>query len=154
MSADGDASARADTTSDAQPHEIYVPVEAFGSGVLLHPGLAIPLDATIADVRHLLSRSIPPPPRTRIIRLFVGHGGTELNDDEVRVERSALATDTDKPLVVVPIICSSPQRLANCDLPLNASLTSLRVFHFVQQGATRMFWSFALDSVVRMQLHS
>ena len=100
-----DAAGGADTSTSQQL--VYVQVEAFGSGVVLHRNLAVGLDGrcVVADLRRLVVAAVTLPPATRAVRLFVGHGGTELHDDLVL---SALASELeDKPLVVFPALCTS-----------------------------------------------
>ena len=91
------------------PRDVHVQVEAFGSGTILHAGLDIPSNNSVGDLRQLVLSSIKRPPRTRTVRLFVGHGGTELdNDDESLLSRSLAAADLDTtPLVVFPVTCTS-----------------------------------------------
>jgi len=85
--------------------EVCVQVEAFGSGVMLHDGIAIAADKTVGDLRALVSSSIVLPPRTRTVRLFVDHGGAELDNDETPMSSVAEALDT-KPIVVFPTLCT------------------------------------------------
>jgi len=97
------------TRLDVATHDIHVQVEAFGSGVLLHDGLTVSLDATVADLRQLVRSSARLPPRTRTMRLFVGHGGTEMDDSEMKIASiPALAAGEcdDTPLVVFPTLCT------------------------------------------------
>ena len=91
------------------PRDVHVQVEAFGSGTILHAGLDIPSNKSVGDLRQLVLSSIKRPPRTRTVRLFVGHGGTELdNDDESLLSGSLAAEDLDTtPLVVFPVKCTS-----------------------------------------------
>jgi len=91
------------------PRDVCVQVEAFGSGIILHAGLDIPSNKSVGDLRQLALSSIKLPPRTRTVRLFVGHGGTELdNDDETLLSGSLAAADLDTtPLVVFPVTCTS-----------------------------------------------
>ena len=93
----------------AATHDIHVQVEAFGSGVLLHDGLTVSLDATVADLRQLVRSSARLPPRTRTMRLFVGHGGAELSDDDAKLAAipALAAGECDgTPLVVFPTLCT------------------------------------------------
>mgnify|MGYP006883392848 FL=1 len=92
--------------------KLHVPVEAFGSGVVLHDGLSVPLDATVADLRQLVLSSTAGPLRTRTLRLFVGHGGSELTHDAMPIAESELATELDEPepLVVFRTLCTSSSR--------------------------------------------
>jgi len=93
--------------ADAVP-ELRVAVEAFGSGVLLHPGLPVSPGATVGDLRRIVMASVPLPPRTRTMRLFAGHGGAELDNDEAVLTASPLLeTDSDNPVVVFPVACTS-----------------------------------------------
>ena len=96
-------------SNDGAPHNVRVHVEAFGSGAILHAGLDIPSNKSVGDLRHLVLSSIRPlPPRTRSIRLFVGHGGTELDNDETSLSGSLAAVDLDAtPLVAFPVSCMS-----------------------------------------------
>ena len=84
---------------------IGVPVEAFGSGVVLHPGLPIGLDVTVRKLRRRL-RGFACPPTTRTVRLFVGHGGEELADEGLLIGDTVLAAEQDKPLVIFPVMCT------------------------------------------------
>jgi len=96
-------------------HDINVQVEAFGSGVLLHDGLAVSLDATVADLRQLALSNARLPPRTRSLRLFVGHGGTELDNSDAKLASiPALAAGEcdDTPLVVFPTLCTYRAKVA------------------------------------------
>jgi len=97
----------AQNTDDA-PRDVRVQIEAFGSGAILHGGLDVPTDKTVGDLRELVLFSIKLPPRTRTVRLFVGHGGTELdNDDEALLSGSLAAVDLDTtPLVMFPVPCT------------------------------------------------
>ena len=82
-------------------------VEAFGSGVQLHPGLHVASDATVGDLRKLVQAAVVLPSRTRTLRLFVGHGGTELGDDSAVVSQIPAVVDVDDQLLVVfPIQCT------------------------------------------------
>ena len=97
------------TRLDVATHDIHVQVEAFGSGVLLHDGLTVSLDATVADLRQLVRSSARLPPRTRTMRLFVGHGGAELSDDDAKLASipALAAGECDgTPLVVFPTLCT------------------------------------------------
>ena len=88
-------------------NDIHVQLEAFGSGLLLHEGLAIPLNMPVGDFRKLVLTDVELPPQTRTVRLFVGHGGTELVDDSPRVIDTALAAEGgSKPVVVFPVSCT------------------------------------------------
>ena len=94
-------------SNDDAPHDVHVQVEAFGSGAILHGGLGIPSNKSVGDLRKLVLASSKLPPRTRTVRLFVGHGGTELdNDDEILLSGSLAAVDLDTtPLVAFPVPC-------------------------------------------------
>jgi len=96
-------------SKDDAPRDVCVRVEAFGSGKILHGGLDIPSNNSVGDLRELVLSSIKLPPRTRTVRLFVGHGGTELEkDDEALLSGSLAAVDLDTtPLVVFPVTCTS-----------------------------------------------
>jgi len=94
--------------SDAAPSAMHLTVEAFGSGVLLLPDLAVSTDQTVGDLRQSVFSAVNCPSNTRSIRLFVGHGGTELDNDTLLVADSAIAGEDDKPLVMFPTICTSP----------------------------------------------
>jgi len=90
--------------------DIHVQVEAFGSGVVLHDGLSVSLDATVADLRQLVLSSVRLPPRRRTVRLFVGHGGIELDNDDAKlawIPAVASAEPGEQPLVVFPTLCTS-----------------------------------------------
>jgi len=91
------------------PRDVCVQVEAFGSGAILHGGITIPSTNSVGDLRQLVLSSIKLPPRTRTVRLFVGHGGTELEkDDESLLSGSPAAVDLDTtPLAVFPVTCTS-----------------------------------------------
>ena len=95
--------------TDDAPRDVRVQVEAFGSGAILHGGIDVPSNKSVGDLRELVVSSIKLPPRTRTVRLFVGHGGTELdNDDETLLSESLAAVDWDTtPLVVFPVQCTS-----------------------------------------------
>jgi len=86
--------------------DMHVTVEAFGSGVLLHTALEIPRSATVRDLRRIVMDSVAFSPRVRSLRLFVDHGGAELDDDEVLVAQSPMVTNHGKPLVVFPLMCT------------------------------------------------
>ena len=110
-----DATKQKRTRLDVATHDIHVQVEAFGSGVLLHDGLTVYLDATVADLRQLVRSSARLPPRTRTMRLFVGHGGTEMDDSEMKIASiPALAAGEcdDTPLVVFPTLCTYRAKVA------------------------------------------
>ena len=98
-----------DTASSAIGRDFRVQVEAFGSGAILHGGLDVPTNQPVGDLRKLVMSSIKLPPRTRAVRLFVGHGGTELDkDDEALLSGSLAAVDLDTtPLVAFPVPCTS-----------------------------------------------
>ena len=103
------SSAQKRIRSGVATRDIHVQVEAFGSGVLLHDGLAVSLDATIADLKQLVLSSARLSPRTRRLRLFVGHGGTELDDSVAKLASipSLVAAEADgTPLVVFPTMCT------------------------------------------------
>ena len=102
-------SAQPSLSAADSPRDVYVQVEAFGSGAILHAGLDIPSNNSVGDLRELVLSSIKLPPRTRTVRLFVGHGGTELEkDDEALLSGSLAAVDLDTtPLVVFPVTCTS-----------------------------------------------
>ena len=91
------------------PRDVRVQVEAFGSGAILHGGLDIPSNKSVGDLRELVLASIKLPPRTRTVRLFLGHGGSELdNDCETLLSESLAAVDLDTtPLVAFPVPCTS-----------------------------------------------
>ena len=95
--------------TDDAPRNVRVQVEAFGSGAILHGGLDVPTNKPVGDLRKLVLSSIKLPPRTRTVRLFVGHGGTELDkDDEALLSGSLAAVDLDTtPLVAFPVPCTS-----------------------------------------------
>mmetsp|Transcript_16601 Transcript_16601/g.24340 ORF Transcript_16601/g.24340 Transcript_16601/m.24340 type:complete len:324 (+) Transcript_16601:72-1043(+) len=91
-----------DTAAPASSRGVTVAVEAFGSGVLLHAGLSVPLDKTVADLRQLVL-SARGSANARMVRLFIGHGGTELDSDALTLADSPLADDCDQPLVVLAV---------------------------------------------------
>lgn len=100
-------------STDGLAHEqacvdpLLVAVEAFGSGVVLHAGLAVSAGTPVGDLRRLIMTTISFPPRTRTVRLFVGHGGAELDNDVVFVAATPLMDpDPDNPLVVFPVMCT------------------------------------------------
>ena len=95
--------------TDDTPREVRVQVEAFGSGEILHGGLDIPTNKSVGDLWELVLSSIKLPPRTRGLRLFVGHGGTELDkDDEALLSGSLAAVDLNiTPLVALRVQCKS-----------------------------------------------
>jgi len=95
--------------TDDAPRDVRVQVEAFGSGAILHGGIDIPTNKSVGDLRELVLSSIKLPPRIRAVRLFVGHGGTELDeDDEVLLSGSLAAVELDTtPLVAFPVQCTS-----------------------------------------------
>ena len=99
-------------STDDAPRDIRVQVEAFGCGAILHGGLDVPTNKSVGDLRELVASSIKLPPRTRIVRMFVGHGGTELDeDDEALLSGSLAAVDLDTtPLVAFPVPCTSVLR--------------------------------------------
>jgi len=104
------ADTQADASAAAAP-ELYVAIEAFGSGVLLHAGLAVPPATTVGDLRQLVLTHAQLPPATRTVRLFVGHGGAELTNDAMSVAKSAMCDlDADNTLVVFPKMCKSCPR--------------------------------------------
>jgi len=93
---------------DAGTQELHLRLEAFGSGKVLHNGLIMPSDSSVGDLRKHVRSAITVPPRTRIVRLFVGHGGTELDNDELLLSGTpVLQADLDnEPLVVFPALCT------------------------------------------------
>ena len=92
--------------SHADNVDVRLRVEAFGSGVVLHEGLGVALNATVGVLRQLVRSSVTLSHRTRSIRLFVGHGGAELDDDATLIANTPLATNVDhKPLVAFPKLC-------------------------------------------------
>ena len=87
---------------------ICVQIEAFGSGVVLHPGLRVPFHKRLGEFRKLVFSSIVLPTRTRSIRLFIGHGGSELHDEDTLISDTPLAAAFhNTPLVVFPTVCTS-----------------------------------------------
>ena len=111
---DDDAAAAAAADNDAASAQVYVvKVEAFGSGALLHRDLPVPLHDTVRTLRQRVRSTVQCPPRTRVLRLFAGHGGVELDDDANLVVDTPLALaaeDVDvggTPLVVFPTPCTS-----------------------------------------------
>ena len=106
VATDFDSSLKQPANMEA-PSEIYVSIEAFGSGVPLHPGLTIHFDKTVGDLRRLVISSITCPPRLRTVRLFVGHGGSELDNDPMLLGNSPLASSSAPPMVVCfPVQCT------------------------------------------------
>ena len=100
-------------TSAADARELYVAIEAFGSGVLLHAGLTVPPATTVRDLRQLVLTRAQLPPGTRTVRLFVGHGGAELTNDAMLVATSAMRNlAADDALVVFPRPCTSCHSIA------------------------------------------
>ena len=102
-----------DSAPSAQPHDVAdansavrMSVEAFGSGVLLNAELEVAAPATVGDLRSRVLGSVALPPKTRTVRMFVGHGGVELDSDAMLVATSMLANDPSKPLVVFPLMCT------------------------------------------------
>ena len=95
-------------STDDAPRDVRVQFEAFGSGVILHRGLDVPTNKSVGDLRELVLASIKLPPRTRTVRLFFGHGGSELNnDDEALLSGSLAAADFNTtPLVAFPVPCT------------------------------------------------
>ena len=98
-----------DTAAPASSRGVTVAVEAFGSGVVLHAGLSVPLDKTVADLRQLVL-SARGSANARMVRLFIGHGGTELDNGALTLADSPLADDCDQPLVVLAVPCTYPLR--------------------------------------------
>ena len=96
-------------STDDAPRDVRVQVEAFGSGAILHGGLDVPTNKSVGDLWELVLASIKLPPRTRTVRLFLGHGGSELdNDDAALLSESLAAVDLDTtPLVAFPVPCTS-----------------------------------------------
>lgn len=102
-----------DSVPLALPHEavdansaVHMSVEAFGSGALLHADLNVAASATVGDLRSLVLGRVALPPRARAVRLFVDHGGVELDSDAMLVASSMLAKDPSIPLVVFPLMCT------------------------------------------------
>ena len=95
------------TQAPEEADALCVRVEAFGSGVPLHDGLSVSRGATVDDLVQLVLSSVTLHPRTCTLRLFVGHGGTELSDRSLRIADSALATEQHQPLVAFPVMCTS-----------------------------------------------
>ena len=95
-------------SADERNHEVLIQVESFGSGAILHSGLKIPFDKTVGDLRKLVLSNVSLPPRTRAVRLFVGHGGAELDNDASLISDTRIAVDFDnKPLVPFAELCTS-----------------------------------------------
>lgn len=104
------ASAQDELDSGAERQYVHVRVEAFGSGVVLHEGIAVPSTGRVGYLPWLVCVSEVLPPRTRSFRLFVGHGGEEIDSDNNEpIANSVLATYhlDNKPLVLFPILCTS-----------------------------------------------
>ena len=109
QSADDASMQRALSHDDS--HNAYAQVEAFGSGALLHAGLGFPSNCSVGTLRKIVLASIAVPRQTLTVRLFVGHGGTELDDDEMLVSDSPVAVDCeDTPLVALNVLCT-PRRI-------------------------------------------
>ena len=102
-----DACGVVQSASVGPAQEIHVPVETFGSGALLEADLAIAVDKTVEHLRQLVLETVVCPVTTREVRLFVGHGGTELCDNTMLIGDSTLGDDQDKPLVVFRTLCTS-----------------------------------------------
>jgi len=102
------ASTQENISSRTGTHDIYVQVEAFGSGVVLHEALSVAVDATVGELRRRALSVVALPPRTRTVRLFVGHGGAELDDDAKLVSDTAIAAGEidETPLVLFPTLCT------------------------------------------------
>jgi len=101
-----------DDGNKPQQPKRFIPIEAFGSGLLLHPGLPVSLSSTVGELRELVGSDLCPP-KTRTVRLFVGHGGTELEDDNMRIADTPMAADDfDKPVVVVTTQCAFRSKYA------------------------------------------
>ena len=95
----------------AAARELHISVEAFGSGAVLHADLAVPSNKTVGDLRTLLLSASALPPRTRTLRLFVGHGGIELRDDGILLSETAITANSDEqPLVMFPQQCEYRRR--------------------------------------------
>lgn len=90
--------------------EIFVQVEAFGSGVVLHVALNVDLGGTVGVLRNHVRSSVKLPADTRTVRLFLGHGGAELTNDAALVSDTPLFDElvgAENPLVVFPFVCTS-----------------------------------------------
>ena len=99
--------------SDVHPSSetIDLQFEAFGSGVVLSRRNRVKLHTnTVKRLRRFVAKCVCGA-RTRSVRLFVGHGGTELDDDEMLVSDSPVAVDCeDTPLVALNVLCT-PRRI-------------------------------------------
>ena len=102
---EGAAVPASDHALSTEEHDLLVAIEAFGSGVLLHAGLAVARTITVRELKSRVKANVSCPARTRTVRLFVGHGGTELDDDELLVAVSPLAENPSRPLVMFPVAC-------------------------------------------------
>lgn len=95
----------------AEVLNVLIPVEAFGSRVKLHAGVAVARTFNVAYLQRIVMRDVPLPPTMRAVKLFVGHGGPELEDDMMPLtDTGLLEADPDKPLVVYPSACKSLMR--------------------------------------------
>mgnify|MGYP000297473214 CR=1 FL=1 len=103
--APGPATDLVNVQTGAKP--IRLQIEAFGSGVVLHSGLDVAPDLTVRDLKSLVVSCTLLPPRTRTVRLFLGHGGTELTDDSTLLSSFPKVLECNcTPLVVFPIVCT------------------------------------------------
>jgi len=106
-----------------------VQLESFGSGVLLHDCIDVEPEQTVGDLRKKVMSSVVLPPRTRTVRLFVGHGGAELGDDAVPISNTAIAAEVEsKSLVVFFVRCTSA--------PINSCHSQRCCHRFLLHGFT------------------
>jgi hypothetical protein len=87
---------------------LCVSVEAAGSGVVVVPELRVHRDATVAELKEMLFKrggggggDDGDVPTTTTVRLFLGHGGAELSDDQQSLR--AYAVPEGATLVQVPV---------------------------------------------------
>lgn len=99
-----------ETTDDAaDTAQVSVTVEAAFSGAVLCQDFPVPLDWTVSKLRFVTLRFVCSNIKVRAVRLFVGHGGPELDDDAQLCRDSELTKSPDAdeppPLVVFPVMC-------------------------------------------------
>jgi hypothetical protein len=80
------------------PSLMRIRVEAVGSGVVIAPALRVDRDATVAELKEELLRQVvvadSNDTAAAVLRLFAGHGGEELCDDERSLRAYAVAEGT------------------------------------------------------------
>jgi len=99
--------------SDVHPSSetIDLQFEAFGSGVVLSRRNRVKLHAnTVKRLRRFVAKYVCGV-RTRSVRLFVGHGGTELANGRQLLADTPLAAQSGKPIVVFPKLCALQMRM-------------------------------------------